>query len=101
MLLGFVIIPQGKGTIPSVVTFKSRLDNALIHILCGLFCIVMGVDEEDYKVFFTSNFSSSEKQKNIIHLMEFRTGTVLRNTKHQFILGCVLTGANSFTILGS
>lgn len=86
MLLGFVIISQGKGTTPSVVTFKIRLDNTVKNILCGLFCIVIGVDEENYKVLFTSNFSSSEKQKNM-PLMEFRTGAVLRNTEHQFILG--------------
>lgn len=80
------------------MTFKTILDNTLINTLCGLFCIVMGVDDED-DVFFTSNFSSSEKQKNIMQLMEFRTGAMLRNTK-QFILGWVLTGANPYTVLG-
>lgn len=85
MLLGFVIISQGKGTTPSAVTLKTRLDNTVKSILCGLFCIVIGVDE-NYKVLFTSNFSSSEKQKNM-QLMKFRTAAVLRKTEGQFILG--------------
>lgn len=46
------------------MTFKARLDNALINTLWGQFCFVMRVDE----VFSTSNFSNPVKQKNVMQL---------------------------------
>lgn len=82
------------------MTFKTRLDNALINIPWGQSCIVIGVDKGICKVFPISNLSHSMKQKIVMQLKKLKNEAALRNTKHQFILGQVFIGVNCFIILG-